>query len=212
MYNRVALGARIKAIRQKRGENQSQFGAHFTPAVSKGAVSRWESGDTKPNATRLREIAKLGDVTVEFLVNGDTTTVEEKQKLLNKIINQPESTNIEDKKQLNSIQLELSQMLGLRDLNEKTKNSNIQNKQLNDLEAEMRVFFDGKLNPTQVRFLAQVFKLLNNLNLQDDSSNIQKSAEILFHVNQISEGNELYDKKKDLAEIDDFLTKLSMSN
>ena len=76
----------------------------------------------------------------------------------------------------------------------------------------MRVFFDGKLNPTQVRFLAQVFKLLNNLNLQDDSSNIQKSAEILFHVNQISEGNEPYDKKKDLAEIDDFLTKLSMSN
>ncbi len=212
LCNRIALGSRIKAIRQKRGENQEQFGKHFTPPSNKGTVSRWESGISKPSAQRLREIAELGGVTVNFLLNGDATTVEETQKLLNKITNHPESTSIEEKKQLNSIQLELSQMLKLHDLNEKTKDSNIHNEQLNDFRAEMSVFFDGKLTYTQVEFLTLVVKLFNNLNLQDDSSSIQKFKDIIFHVNQIAEGNEPYDKKKDLAEIGDFLTKLSMSS
>lgn len=64
------VGRRIKAIRLQAGQNQETFGKFFTPSVSKGAVSRWESGDTVPNAKRLKKIADLGGVSVDFLLNG----------------------------------------------------------------------------------------------------------------------------------------------
>lgn len=63
------LGKRIKAIRKKLGKNQEEFGAMFTPPAPKSVVSRWEHGGS-PNKKRLAEIADIGNVSVDFLVNG----------------------------------------------------------------------------------------------------------------------------------------------
>lgn len=71
------IGQRIKAIRLQMGKNQEAFGKLFTPQVSKGAVSRWESGDTIPSAKRLKKIAKLGDITVYHLLNGKDNRIKE---------------------------------------------------------------------------------------------------------------------------------------
>lgn len=65
----VALGNRIKAIREKMGKNQEEFGKMFNPPAPKSAVSRWEHGGS-PNKRRLAKIAELGDMTVDELVNG----------------------------------------------------------------------------------------------------------------------------------------------
>ena len=211
MYNRVALGARIKVVRQKRGETQTEFGKKFLPPVSKVAVSKWERGITKPTAQRLREIAKLGNVTVEFLINGDNTTAEEAQKLLNNVISRSRSTNEEDKKRLYGIQLELRQQLKSHDDAEKIAGVNKKTHLLNDLESEIHVL-DEDLDYSSLVTFDQFFKLFNFLSSIKNPSILKEFNEILWHINQIAEGNEIYDKERDLLKIDNFLTKLSMSN
>lgn len=209
LYNRVALGSRIKTIRKRRGENQSQFGGHFVPPVSKGGVSRWESGNTKPNAKRLGEIAKLGDVTVDFLVNGDSTTPEDAQKLLNKIIEQPQLANIEEKKKLNGIKLELQQKLDLNDrISDNSIRSDRRNALLNDLKSETNVL-NEELNDSDLVTIDLLFKIFNFLKIEDNSANLQMFNEILRHIYQITEGQEKYNSKTDLQLVDKFLLSLT---
>lgn len=211
MYNRVALGSRIKAIREKRGETQAGFGKHFTPSVSRATVSRWESGNIKPNSQRLREIAKIGNVTVEFLVEGDNTTPEEATKLLDKIVNQSESVNEKDEKRLNEIQLELKQKLRLHDNIEKSNDNRRKVHLLNDLQSEVSVL-NKNLNYSSLVTLDQLLKLFNFLNDTNDSSNLRRFGKILWHIRQIAEGTEPYNKKKNLSEINEFLTSLRKIN
>lgn len=83
-------GNRIKSVRQKLGLDQPAFGERIgkltnQKAVSGSAVSRWESNDTLPSAKRLKAIADLGDVTVEYLLHGSRTS-EMKQLLLQLIV------------------------------------------------------------------------------------------------------------------------------
>lgn len=71
----MSAGSRIKSVRQKLGLDQPTFGKRIgemtnQKAVSGSAVSRWESNDTLPSAKRLKAIADLGDVTVEYLIYG----------------------------------------------------------------------------------------------------------------------------------------------
>lgn len=68
MYDKVSIGKRIKEIRLKNGKTQSQFGDLFS--ASKGNVATWEKGVSLPNAKRLKEIAKLGDMTTDQLLYG----------------------------------------------------------------------------------------------------------------------------------------------
>lgn len=63
------LGNRIKHIRLKLGKSQEEFGQLFDPPAPKSAVSRWEHGGS-PNKKRLKIIAKLGNISVDDLVNG----------------------------------------------------------------------------------------------------------------------------------------------
>lgn len=64
------MGSRIKSIRQILGENQDEFGKHFSPAISKAAISKWESDRAKPSSARLKRIAELGNVSVKYITNG----------------------------------------------------------------------------------------------------------------------------------------------
>lgn len=63
----IGLGERIKTIRLQLGKTQTEFGKMFDPPAPKGAVSRWEHGGG-PNKKRLKEIADLGNVTVDYLL------------------------------------------------------------------------------------------------------------------------------------------------
>ena len=81
----IGLGQRIKSIRLRLGKNQSEFGEMFDPPAPKGAVSRWEHGGG-PNKKRLKKIAELGGVSVEFLCNGSKASPEQTKKVVIKKI------------------------------------------------------------------------------------------------------------------------------
>lgn len=70
---KIAVGKRIKELRENIGENGwtlKKFGASLNPPASTGAVGNWENGRNLPNKSRLEQIAKLGNVTVDYLLTG----------------------------------------------------------------------------------------------------------------------------------------------
>lgn len=67
-FDKKAVGARIRKIRLEKGMTLEEFGKLM--GADKGIVSRWENGKSVPKAERLKTVAKLGDMTVEELLNG----------------------------------------------------------------------------------------------------------------------------------------------
>lgn len=68
------IGARIRKLRDSRGWKQREFAKRL--GVSQPAVSFWELDDdhqdsTKPSPDNLYKIAKLFDVTPQWLLFGD---------------------------------------------------------------------------------------------------------------------------------------------
>lgn len=64
------IGSRIKRIRKNLGLSMEEFGKLFSPKASKGVVSNWENGYNKPNNERLKKIAELGNVSIDYLLHG----------------------------------------------------------------------------------------------------------------------------------------------
>ncbi|RIP35875.1 XRE family transcriptional regulator [Staphylococcus gallinarum] len=69
MYDKKLVGERIKNIRLQSGKTQEVFGKIFS--ASKGNVAMWEKGKSLPNAERLKEISKFGNISVNQLLYGD---------------------------------------------------------------------------------------------------------------------------------------------
>ncbi|MFR5652473.1 MAG: helix-turn-helix domain-containing protein [Veillonella parvula] len=74
IVQRVYLSRRIKEIRKQLGLSMSEFGEKLD--TSKNSVSQWESAKVIPNAERLRKIAELGKVPIEFLYLSDLDVVD----------------------------------------------------------------------------------------------------------------------------------------
>ena len=66
---KILIGKRIKEIRLEKGMTTKEFGKLLSATDSN--VSSWEKGRTSPNPERLKEIAKIGNTTVEELLYGD---------------------------------------------------------------------------------------------------------------------------------------------
>lgn len=67
--DKLKVGQRIKKIRIANGKDLSDFGKLFS--VSKSNVSKWENGANLPNKKRLKQIAELGNIGVDYLLYGD---------------------------------------------------------------------------------------------------------------------------------------------
>lgn len=78
--NKKAVGARIRKIRLEKGMTLEEFGKLM--GADKGIVSRWENGTSIPKAERLKTVAKLGDMTVEELLNGSSMSFNTLKKYL----------------------------------------------------------------------------------------------------------------------------------
>lgn len=63
----IILGNRIKDIRISLNYDQKSFAKEIGATVS--ALSNWENGRNKPNMEKLSNIAKIGNTTVEELLN-----------------------------------------------------------------------------------------------------------------------------------------------
>lgn len=71
------LGARIAALRREAGMSQSELAA--TLKISSSAVGMYEQGRREPSAEMLLQIARLFDVSMEYLVSGKPNESESKK-------------------------------------------------------------------------------------------------------------------------------------
>lgn len=67
--NKEAVGKRILQIRKKYGYSMQKFGEIIDNAP-KGSVNSWEKGVNLPNEKRLKQIATLGNITLNELLYG----------------------------------------------------------------------------------------------------------------------------------------------
>lgn len=67
------IGERINKIRLEMGMTLEEFGKLFS--ATKSNVSKWCRGDTLPNPERMKQIAKVGDMTVSELMDTNTQIV-----------------------------------------------------------------------------------------------------------------------------------------
>ena len=95
---------RLKDLRKQKGFSQAQLAerieVHFTQ------VSRYERGETKPNAQAMTKMAKVLDTTVDYLMNGTTDDVVKEMGLEKELMarfKQVQSLNSEDKKTVLSL-------------------------------------------------------------------------------------------------------------
>lgn len=65
-----SIGERIRNLRVKMGYSQPRFAELFTPPISKATVSRWEKGNRTPEPDKLKQIAEICNVSVDYLING----------------------------------------------------------------------------------------------------------------------------------------------
>lgn len=73
MLNKMDFANRLKELRKRKGISQGDLAElveiHFTQ------VSRYERGETKPNAEAITKLAKALDTTVDYLMNGTADDV-----------------------------------------------------------------------------------------------------------------------------------------
>lgn len=60
------FGYRIKEIRQEKKLNQREFAKLLN--VTQGALCRWEIGENVPNLEVLFQIAKILDISADYLI------------------------------------------------------------------------------------------------------------------------------------------------
>ena len=185
------------------GENQTQFGERFSPPIGKGGVSRWESGDTKPNAKRLEKIAELGGVSVEYLINGEHLNTKETIKLIEKVRNYNAIKGLklseEDKKQVNAIRLEGAILVN--DAIEKTRRKNIEL-----LNRAKKIIEKEPLNAAELGIyngFISLFELLRNYGSPDQQINF---GSVIVSMWQIANGNMEYNKDDILPNVDKLLS------
>lgn len=63
------LGEKLLYLRKTKGISQEQLAAQIT--VSRQAISKWELGESQPDTDNVKQLAKLFDVTTDFLLDDD---------------------------------------------------------------------------------------------------------------------------------------------
>lgn len=77
MDRRKQIGYRIRSIRKKLRQTQHQFAQSVE--VTSSAISAYEIGDSCPSLDILISIAKLGDVSIGWLIMGETVKDESRE-------------------------------------------------------------------------------------------------------------------------------------
>jgi len=104
MLNKTEFADRLKELRKRKGISQGELAelieVHFTQ------VSRYERGETKPNAEAMTRLAKALDTTVDFLMNGTADDVAKDAGLEKELISrfkEVQDLETEDKKTVLSL-------------------------------------------------------------------------------------------------------------
>ena len=94
----MTLGEKLTQARKVAGLTQADVAAKLN--VSRQAVSRWESGQSKPSTEKLLELARIYDVSLDWLCS-DADEMEGRDKQPTK---KQEATEINEDKQQSAVQ------------------------------------------------------------------------------------------------------------
>ena len=198
MKSNKAIGDRIKAVREKLGKTQIDFGLAFNPPVNKSSVSRWEKGETLPSAKRLKYIADLGSVSVDYLINGSGLSLMATKVLLDKAVGGQKLTGDEQKKLAES-QLDLHATTSRL-----AKNSS---EEIHQLIEQQRELIDKKpLSILSGYSLSDFLIFFNLVRLYGSDNQNSEMATLLNMFRQIANGTIEYDKDDIIPNIDKFLS------
>lgn len=198
MENKTSIGERIKVIRNRLGENQTQFGERFSPPVSKGGISRWENGDTKPTAERLKKIAEFGGVSVEYLINGSQLSITDTRKLLDKAEDNTKLSDSERQK------LRESQLDFQANTNRLAENSSREIRQ--SINHQRKLISENPLSILSGYGLSDFLVTFNLVRLHGSKEQQEIFMVLLNMFRQIATGYIEYDKNDLLPNIDKLLS------
>lgn len=191
------MGNRIKAIRKSLGKSQEEFGQLFDPPAPKSSVSYWENGGG-PNKRRLQKIAKLGGVSVDYLINGSSLSLMATKVLLDKAVGGEKLTGDEQKK-LSESQLDLRATTSRL-----AKNSSEEIRQL--IEQQRELIDKKPLSILSGYSLSDFLIFFNLVRLYGSDNQNSEMATLLNIFRQIANGTIEYDKDDIIPNIDKFLS------
>lgn len=103
--NAVDIGNRIKKLRRKQGKTQTYFADMLF--ISPSYLALIESGKRVPTIEILAQIAKVSEVTLDYLVFGDESNVDIPQLTLNRLRQTYSSNKIQKALQIAEFYLSL---------------------------------------------------------------------------------------------------------
>ncbi|EJF00205.1 helix-turn-helix domain-containing protein [Liquorilactobacillus mali] len=91
------VGNRVKSIRVGLGLTMDEFAKKIDSSAKSGTIANWEMGKNAPNKKRLKKIAELGDVSVNYLLHGTGLSLKDIETLENKFVHSPSELSEKDK-------------------------------------------------------------------------------------------------------------------
>lgn len=192
------MGQRISTIRQKLGLTQQEFANKFDPPASKGAVSRWENGDRTPSNKTLKQIAELGNVSVDYLQTGFSLSYTEYRSLLDKAIKQGK---LSDKERQKLIESQLDFNATLSSIKQYWENS-----ARDEIEKQQAIFKVKPMSVMELQSYSDMLTLFNSIRLHGSEEQKKGFRVMLNMFRQIANGTIKYDKDDIIPNIDKFLS------
>lgn len=163
-----------------------------------GTVNNWESGKNAPNKQRLKRIAELGGVSVEYLINGSRLSIDDIKKLANKLTKEEHLTSEEIKKANEA-------MLDSKEIS-KTIFDSTNQKAKAKLKNQQQIIDEHPLNPFDRDLYADFVALFNLLRLTGSEQQYISFSTLINFMFRIANGNMEYDKEDLLPNIDKLLS------
>lgn len=206
IIDKKALGRRIRAIRLRLGLTMEDFIERIDSKPGRGrsgTVNNWETGKNAPNKKRLKKIADLGGVSVEYLINGSDISNKEAINLLRKAANYNAIKGLQlsddEKKKVNEVRL-----IGSIEANQAFERIKSGNLELLNREKEM--IEKDQLDIVDLRMYNSFISLFELLKSNDDPEQLVDFETIILSLWQIATGEMKYDKNDFLPSIDKFLS------
>ncbi|WP_143448956.1 helix-turn-helix domain-containing protein [Limosilactobacillus reuteri] len=201
MIDKKALGQRIKAIRLRLGLTMEEFIERIDNKPGRGrsgTVNNWETGKNAPNKQRLKKIAELGGVSVEYLINGSRLSVANIKKLAKKIEREDQLTN-EEISQVNEALLDTK-------IFSKTLSDSTNQKAKTKLKKQQQIINKYPLNPFDRDLYADLVALFNLLRLEGSERQYVSFSTLINFMFRIANGTMKYDKDDILPNVDKLLS------
>lgn len=163
-----------------------------------GTVNNWESGKNAPNKQRLKRIAELGGVSVEYLINGSRLSIDDIKKLADKLTKEGYLTSEEIKKANEA-------MLDSKEIS-KTIFDSTNQKAKAKLKNQQQILKEYPLNPFDRDLYANFVSLFNLLRLTGSEKQYVSFSTLINFILRIANGTIEYDKDDIIPNIDKFLS------